>query len=375
MQKPERVARIGLFIALSNGMHAMRKNETERAPGILEGLNTAVLLLTPQLELAYLNPAGENLLEQSARQALGQPLARFLCDDGGLLERLQASVVAQHPFTARELRLAFTPSRVVTVDCMVSPMGSAAVSGLLVELVPIDRHLRISREEQLIAQQQAARKLVRGLAHEIKNPLGGLRGAAQLLEAELPDAALKEYTRIIIGEADRLQNLVNRMLGPNNLPRPSPTNIHQVVEHVRSLVLAEGGQAITIRRDYDPSIPDLMVDPELLIQAVLNIVKNAVQAGATDILLRTSAQRQFTIGHVRHKLVVQLQIIDNGPGIPEGMMEQIFYPMVTGRAEGTGLGLSIAQSLVNQQGGIIECTSQPGRTEFSILLPLETHHE
>ncbi|HSJ49094.1 MAG TPA: ATP-binding protein, partial [Gammaproteobacteria bacterium] len=189
------------------------------------------------------------------------------------------------------------------------------------------------------------------------------------------DAALKEYTRIIIGEADRLQNLVNRMLGPNNLPRPSPTNIHQVVEHVRSLVLAEGGQAITIRRDYDPSIPDLMVDPELLIQAVLNIVKNAVQAGATDILLRTSAQRQFTIGHVRHKLVVQLQIIDNGPGIPEGMMEQIFYPMVTGRAEGTGLGLSIAQSLVNQQGGIIECTSQPGRTEFSILLPLETHHE
>ncbi|MCA1804002.1 MAG: nitrogen regulation protein NR(II) [Xanthomonadaceae bacterium] len=353
----------------------MRKNEAERAPGILEGLNTAVLLLTPELALAYLNPAGENLLEQSARQALGQPLARFLCDDGGLLERLRASVDAQHPFTARELRLAFTPSRVVTVDCMVSPMDSGTVSGLLVELVPIDRHLRISREEQLIAQQQAARKLVRGLAHEIKNPLGGLRGAAQLLEAELPDAALKEYTRIIIGEADRLQNLVNRMLGPNNLPRPSATNIHQVVEHVRSLVLAEGGQAMTIRRDYDPSIPDLMVDPELLIQAVLNIVKNAGQAGATDILLRTSAQRQFTIGHVRHKLVVQLQIIDNGPGIPEGMMEQIFYPMVTGRAEGTGLGLSIAQSLVNQQGGIIECTSQPGRTEFSILLPLETHHE
>ena len=353
----------------------MRKNETERAPGILEGLSTAVLLLTPELELAYLNPAGEDLLEQSARQALGQPLARFLSDDGGLLERLRASAQAWHPFTARELRLAFVPGRAVTVDCMVSPMGSGPTPGLLVELVPIDRHLRISREEQLIAQQQAARKLVRGLAHEIKNPLGGLRGAAQLLEAELPDATLKEYTRIIIGEADRLQNLVNRMLGPNNLPRPSPTNIHQVTEHVRSLVLAEGGHPLEIRRDYDPSIPELMADPELLIQAVLNIVRNAAQAGATDILLRTSTQRQYTIGHVRHKLVVQLQIIDNGPGIPEGMMEQIFYPMVTGRADGTGLGLSIAQSLVNQQGGIIECTSQPGRTEFSILLPLEPRHE
>ena len=353
----------------------MKQNEGDYVSGILEGLNTAVLLLTPELALAYLNPAAENLLEQSARQALGQPLARFLGDDGGLFERLHASLATQHPFTARELRLAFIPGRVVTVDCMVSPMGSGSAAGLLVELVPIDRHLRISREEQLIAQQQAARRLVRGLAHEIKNPLGGLRGAAQLLEAELPDASLKEYTRIIIGEADRLQNLVNRMLGPNNLPRPSPTNIHQVTEHVRSLVLAEGGQTLTIGRDYDPSIPELMADPELLIQAVLNIVKNAVQAGASNILLRTSAQRQYTIGHVRHKLVVQLQVIDNGPGIPEGMMEQIFYPMVTGRADGSGLGLSIAQSLVNQQGGIIECSSEPGRTEFSLLLPLESEHE
>jgi two-component system nitrogen regulation sensor histidine kinase GlnL len=357
-------------------MLSMTKNDAARAPGILEGLSTAVLLLNPELELQYLNPAGEGLLEQSARQALGQPLARFLRDDGGLLERLQAGMRAQHPFTARELRLAFIHGRIVTVDCMVSPMsGGGTTPGLLVELVPIDRHLRISREEQLIAQQQAARKLVRGLAHEIKNPLGGLRGAAQLLEAELPDTSLREYTRIIIGEADRLQNLVNRMLGPNNLPRAMATNIHQVVEHVRSLVLAEGDPNLAIRRDYDPSIPELEADPELLIQAVLNIVKNAAQAGATDILLRTSTQRQFTIGHVRHRLVVQLQVIDNGPGIPEDMMEQVFYPMVTGRADGTGLGLSIAQSLVNQHGGIIECSSEPGRTEFSILLPLETRHE
>lgn len=357
-------------------MHAVVKKTVERAPGILEGLNTAVLLLDHDLELVYLNPAAENLLQVSARQAVGQALSHFLLGDAEIVDRLRESLRTQHPFTARELRLDLIPDRSLTVDCMVTPLsGVDELQGILVELVPIDRHLRISREEQLLAQQQAARKLVRGMAHEIKNPLGGLRGAAQLLEAELDDDSLKEYTRIIIGEADRLQNLVNRMLGPNNLPRPVETNIHQVMEHVRSLVLAEGYDNLRITRDYDPSIPELMADPELLIQAILNIVKNAAQAGGDEITLRTCTQRQFTIGNVRHKLVVQVQIIDNGPGIPEDMMEQIFYPMVTGRADGTGLGLSIAQSLVNQHGGIIECVSQPGRTEFTILLPLEFQHE
>lgn len=370
------MAKIGLDIALTDRMHAVAMNSLDRAPGILEGLNTAVLLLDSELALVYLNPAGENLLEISARQALGHPLDDFLADSGVLAARLAETLASQHPYTEREVRLVLAVERVLTVDCMVTPVGGARNGGgLLVEMLPVDRHLRATRDEHLISQQQAARKLVRGMAHEIKNPLGGLRGAAQLLEAELDDDNLKEYTRIIIGEADRLQNLVNRMLGPNSLPQPAMLNIHQVTEHVRSLVLAEGHQQLSIDRDYDPSIPELLADQDLLIQATLNIVRNAAQAGATQIVLQTRTKRQFTIGNRRHKLVVQVQVRDNGPGIPTDMMEQIFYPMVTGRADGTGLGLSIAQSLVNQHGGLIECDSRSGRTEFTILLPLEFDHE
>ena len=230
-----------------------------------------------------------------------------------------------------------------------------------------------------MAQHQAARAVVRGLAHEIKNPLGGLRGAAQLLERELSDESLKEYTRVIIGEADRLRNLVNRMLGPNTLPQKALINIHHVLERVRSVVLADtpvgalnAAPGVRIIRDYDPSIPDFQADRDQLIQAVLNIVRNAVQAvGDTgDITLRTRIQRQATISQQRYKLAVRIDIVDNGPGIPTDMLENIFYPLVTGRPEGTGLGLSIAQSLINQHQGLIECTSRSGQTIFTLLLPL-----
>ncbi len=219
--------------------------------------------------------------------------------------------------------------------------------------------------------------MIRGLAHEIKNPLGGLRGAAQLLERELPDPQLTEYTKIIIDEADRLQNLLNRMLGPNTLPNLRETNIHHVLERVRSLVLAEAPPGIEITRDYDPSIPNLNADSDQLIQAALNLVRNAVQALGQhgSIILRTRAQRQITIGHERHRLVLTLEVIDNGPGIPQEIQERIFYPMVTGHANGTGLGFSIAQSLINRHGGLIECTSEPGNTIFRILLPLENAHD
>jgi two-component system nitrogen regulation sensor histidine kinase GlnL len=218
---------------------------------------------------------------------------------------------------------------------------------------------------------------VRGLAHEIKNPLGGLRGAAQLLERELSDPSLKEYTGIIIGEADRLQTLVNRMLGPNTRPQRRSINIHQVVERVRTLAVAEAPPGVTIVRDYDPSIPDFMAEPDQLIQALLNIVRNALQAIGEqgEIILRTRSIRQATIGHHRHKLAARLDIIDNGPGIPPDMMESIFFPMVTGRPDGTGLGLPIAQDLVNQHHGLIECHSEPGKTVFTLLLPIETNHE
>jgi len=244
-------------------------------------------------------------------------------------------------------------------------------------MAQVDHHMRITREENLLAQHNAARAVVRGLAHEIKNPLGGLRGAAQLLERELSDESLKEYTSIIIGEADRLQNLLNRMLGPNTVPHKRPINIHQVLERVRGVVLAEVPVGVEIIRDYDPSIPDFNADPDQLIQALLNIVRNAVQAidGSGEITLRTRVQRQFTIGQHRYKLAARVDVIDNGPGIPADMLESIFYPMVTTRPEGTGLGLSIAQSLVQQHDGLIECTSRPGRTVFTVLLPLEKAHE
>ncbi len=344
---------------------------------ILEGLNTAVLVFDRSLRLTYLNPAGENLLAVSLRQASGHGVLDLLPGATTLSERLRCAFEGNQPYTEHELHLHLTGGREITVDCVVTPIDQPDGTEIVVELTQLDRHLRIAREENLLEQHQVARQMVRGLAHEIKNPLGGLRGAAQLLERELVDEDLKEYTRIIIGEADRLRGLVNRMLGPNQLPQMRTCNIHQIVEHVRNLVAAEEHAGLTLIRDYDPSIPDFRADPEQLIQALLNIVRNAAQAlqGKGQIILRTRAQRKFTIGQKRHKLVVRVDVIDNGPGIPDDMLETIFYPMVTGHAEGTGLGLSIAQSLVNVHGGIIECSSRPGHTEFTILLPLEMIHE
>lgn len=355
-------------------MDALHMKANVRDRRILEGLTTAVLVFERGLTLAYLNPAGEMLFALSARMAQGQHLTALLPGAQALAERIEHAVAENHPYTEREMHLNLSNGHAITVDCSVTPLYDAEGGfDVLVELNQVDRHLRITREETLLEQHQAARQLVRGLAHEIKNPLGGLRGAAQLLERELEADELKEYTRIIIGEADRLRSLVNRMLGPRQLPQMRLCNIHQVVEHVRSLVVAEDNTDLLLVRDYDPSIPDFRADPEQLIQAVLNIARNAAQAlqGQGQIILRTRTARQQTIGQKRHRLAIRVDIIDNGPGIAPAMMETIFYPMVTGHAEGTGLGLSIAQSLVNLHGGIIECESRPGYTEFTILLPLE----
>ena len=355
-------------------MHPMKTFPTTLAQHILENLTYTVLMFDSQQRLDYINPSGEMLFAISANRLIGQRATAFLPADSHLVMAMQRGSDTGHPFTEHEVTLLLPGPREITVDYTVTPLKNhLGNNGVLVELQQIDRQLRILREENQLAQQQTLRSLVRGLAHEIKNPLGGLRGAAQLLERELPDPELQEYTQIIIGEADRLQNLVNRMLGPNSLPNKKPLNIHQVLEHVRQLVRAEVPQGISLITNYDPSIPEIMGDRDQLIQAVLNIVRNAVQAIGTtgEIILRTRALRQFTIGHNRHKLVVRVDIIDNGPGIPEDMLETIFYPMVTGRAEGTGLGLSIAQSLVNQHGGLIQVESRPGRTNFHLLLPLE----
>lgn len=345
---------------------------------VLDNLNMAVLLFDQHLRLSYLNPAAEMLLAASARQVRGLRLDELLTEDPALVAACHRAFQSAHPFTERELGLVLSGGRTVTVDCTVTPLQEAHQhTALLMELQRIDRHRRIVREENLLAQHQASRALVRGLAHEIKNPLGGLRGAAQLLERELHNEALKEYTGIIIGEADRLQNLLNRMLGPNALPQQQVINIHQVVERVRTLAAAEATPTVSIIRDYDPSIPEFTADPDQLIQALLNIVRNALQAVGQkgEIILLTRTVRQVTLGHQRHKLAIRIDVIDDGPGIPPDMIENIFFPMVTGRADGTGLGLPIAQALVNQHRGLIECSSKPGKTVFTIYLPLETPHE
>ncbi len=342
-------------------------------PGqLLETLNTAVILLDDALRLTYLNPAAENLFEISRRQVSGQYWPGMLQAEKSLGDRLRGALHAQEPFTERELELHTAYGRHITVDCTVTPLSNG---DLLLEIVRVDRHLRIAHEEHLLTQQRAARDLMRGMAHEIKNPLGGLRGAAQLLESELEQPELTEYTQVIIGEADRLRNLVDRMLGPNNVPDNRTVNIHQVIEHVRSLVDAEAHPGLELKREYDPSIPELQADAELLVQALLNLVRNAAQAGARCITLRSRTQRQFTIGHTRYKLVIRLDVIDDGPGIAPDMQNKIFYPMVSGRPDGTGLGLSIAQSLINQHNGIIEFTSEPGNTRFTVLLPLEVAND
>ncbi len=345
--------------------------------GILDGLATAVVTLDQGLRVSYLNSAAESLLSISRRHVQGQAIPFAIPQLADHALRLRQAIDTGTGFIERELKLRRTGEEPITVDCTVTPVQLGGPA-LVIELLALDRHLRISRDELLLAQHQASRELIRGLAHEIKNPLGGIRGAAQLLEREFPDSEHREYTHVIIREVDRLQNLVNRLLGPNRLPRKEMVNVHEVLEHVRQLIEAEAVASFSVQRDYDPSIPEIWADREQLIQAALNVARNALQAlsgnnetESARLVLRTRMRRQFTIAGVRHKLVVQIDIEDNGPGIPAALIEKIFYPMVTTRPEGTGLGLPIAQYLVHAHGGLVECQSRPGATTFSIFLPLE----
>jgi len=346
---------------------------------LLDNLTTATLLLNSQLCLEYMNPAAEMLLAVSGQRSHGQFISDLFTESPEALSSLRQAVEQAHPFNKREAVLTSVTGQTLTVDYAVTPLFSMGETLLLLEVHPRDRLLRITKEEAQLSKQETTKLLVRGLAHEIKNPLGGIRGAAQLLSRELPNEELKDYTNVIIEEADRLRNLVDRMLGSNKLPSLAMTNVHEVLERVANLIEAEAQGSITLVRDYDPSIPDLMIDREQMIQAVLNIVRNAMQAiagqkhdmGLGRISLRTRTLRQFTIGHTRHRLVVKVEIIDNGPGIPPELQETIFYPMVSGRADGTGLGLAITQNIISQHQGLIECESHPGHTVFSIFLPLE----
>jgi two-component system nitrogen regulation sensor histidine kinase GlnL len=343
---------------------------------ILAHLNEAILLFNQKLILTYINTAGEILLADSAKHLLGLSADTLFRSSDSLLIDLHQCLKNNEPLVDRELNLSFLKQSVMVNFSATPLLEKGQLNEILVELQQIDRQLRISKEEQLLAQQNISRMLVKGLAHEIKNPLGGIRGAAQLLELELHDPELKEYTQIIIQESDRLKSLMDKMLGSNKPSKKQSLNIHQVLERVRQLVNAEGGNNICIATDYDPSIPELNADKNQLIQAVLNIVQNAVQAmpQGGKIVMRTRIRRHMTIGRKRYRLIAKIDIIDNGPGINDELMNQIFYPLITSRAEGTGLGLSIAQSLINQHNGLIECESEPENTVFSIYLPLESDH-
>lgn len=345
---------------------------------LLDSLSTAIILVDNNLLLRHLNPAAEALLSVSSDRGRGEPLTYFFHESTETEKQLKLAASQANHYTKRHAEWQLLSGGQITVDYTVTPFGDH--QGLIIEIQPIDRLLRISRDEMLNSSHETTRNLVRGMAHEIKNPLGGIRGAAQLLARELSDTGLLEYTSIIIDEADRLRNLVDRMLGPNQLPQFRRLNIHEALERVAAIIHAESNDAVKLVRDYDPSIPDMLGDKELLIQAFLNIVRNAMQAlleaGMSDgvIRLRTRIQRQYTIGRKHHPLVCRVDVIDNGPGIPAEMIENIFYPMISGRAEGTGLGLTISQHLIHQHNGLIECQSEPGQTRFTLYLPMEVQH-
>jgi len=341
---------------------------------VLDNLSTTVMVFNQKLELEYINPAGEMLFAASARHLINIPWLKLIHSETPIEDELQQALLSDHPFTRHEMMISLPNGDEITTDLTVIPLKEPGQpAAILVELIQLDRLLRISRDESRASQQVASREILRGLAHEVKNPLGGLRGAAQLLEKQLDSEELREYTQVIIDEADRLQGLVNRILGPSGVTHKQVVNIHSVLERVRSVMLAEAHNSVKLHRDYDPSIPEIEADPDQLIQAILNIVRNAYQALDDDgnITLRTRVLRNFTIGQEHHKLIARIEIIDDGPGVAEDIKEKMFFPMVTGRAEGTGLGLSIAQTLIQQHHGLIECESEPGKTVFSILLPLD----
>ncbi len=346
---------------------------------ILDNLTTAVLMFDTALRVNYVNPAAEALLAVSGARLLGHTVEDLFTEAEATGARLSEAAVGETSYTKRETSIRLNNGETITVDYVVTPViNNERISGLIMELQPLDRLLRISREEGLLSSQQNTQALLRGLAHEVKNPLGGLRGAAQLLARELPDTELQEYTNIIIEEADRLRTLVDTMLGPNRAPKFSELNIHEVVERVRYLGEAECQGKVQFCRDYDPSIPMLSGDSEQLIQACLNIVRNAVQAVSNNpasappkIIIRTRTRRQLTLGTRRHRLVCAVSVTDNGPGVAPDMVESLFFPMVSGRPNGSGLGLSIAQSIINRHHGLIEFNSEPGNTEFTLLIPME----
>jgi two-component system nitrogen regulation sensor histidine kinase GlnL len=343
----------------------------------LDLLSTAVVLLDARARIVHVNQAAELLFDTSRKTLVGQPGGRVLGDEAQIRQLVvdaAANAFGQRKQIMDVRRAGREPLPVQVIAT--AQYGDS--TPLVLEVSEIEQQLKVDREERQLGLTEANRQLLRNLAHEIKNPLGGVRGAAQLLESELTSAEQREYTRVIIAEADRLQALVDRLLVPHRAPRVvADVNIHEVLERVRMVMLAEFPRGLAIERDYDASAPEVRGDKEQLIQAVLNIVRNAAEAlddriaaGDARILLRTRVARQVTIARIRHRLALDLHVIDNGPGIPDELRDRIFFPLVSGRENGTGLGLTLAQTYVQQHDGLVEVESRPGRSDFRILIPL-----
>jgi two-component system, NtrC family, nitrogen regulation sensor histidine kinase GlnL len=337
----------------------------------LEYMSTAVILLDDGLHIAYLNPAAENLFDVSGKNLLEHSIQQVFTHTEQLASAIKQAVLNNATYIEHSLMLGTHAHGKLQLRCAVTPL-QLGKRYLLLEFHPMDRPIKLAREEQMLDQTQASRLLLRNLAHEIKNPLGGIRGAAQLLEQELERPSLREYTQVIMQEADRLRSLMENLLTPQSASHYSALNIHEVLERVRSVVLAEMPEGLKVERDYDISLPALIGDKEQLIQVMLNIVRNAAQAlqGKGQIELRTRIARKVTLTKRRYPLAVMVQIIDNGPGIPPELQDKIFYPLVSGRVDGHGLGLTLAQDYVSQHHGTIEFDSEPGRTRFTVMLPL-----
>ena len=338
---------------------------------VLDSLITGIVVLDSKLNIKMINTASELLMHTSKTKACGKPFKDLILGTENLIPELRNAIEKKQPFTRRGIELLLPDQPNVTVDFTVNLLESP--KGLLIEIQPLNRLQNIDKDDQTMVRQETTRRLIKGLAHEVKNPLGGIKGAAQLLDKELPDPELKEYTSIIVSEAERLGLLVDRMLGPNKLTDFKPTNIYEVFERVIQIVEAENPNRIQWNRDYDPSLPDLESDKDQLIQAILNIIQNANEAtaniGNPKITIRIRSARQFTIGAHRHKIVLKIEIIDNGVGIAPEMAERIFFPMITDKPTGSGLGLSIAQTVLAQHQGSIQVESKPGSTKFLIHLP------
>jgi len=343
---------------------------------ILDTLSSCILCVDGNLSLSYVNSSAEILFDNSASTLLGKDFKQLFSqvEANTITDKLPRLANQRQAMTEHDATITLANGRAFNADYTIYPLDDTDGSdNILIEIRPLDRQAQYLRDQVSHLQKQASQFVARGMAHEIRNPLAGIRGAAQLLEREIKATSLKEYTDVIISEVDRLQTLISNMLGPNTIINKKPVNILEILEHIRSLLLAAGPDQLVIHRDYDPSIPEMQADKDQLIQAFLNIAQNAVQALGEngEITFKTRVGRQITIGQTKHALVIQVDIIDNGSGISAALSDTLFLPMVTDKPQGSGLGLPIAQEIVSGHGGIISAESSISGTTFSTILPLE----